>query len=85
MNSRRAMSRIRTLLRGLLPTALLALTATASAAQEMGLDPPSELAQQSLRPYLHVFAAYAIAIVLVMVWAGSIAKRLGEVEARLGE
>jgi hypothetical protein len=51
----------------------------------MGLDPPTELARQSLRPYWHVFIAYTIAIVLVAVWAGSIAKRLADVEKRLGE
>jgi hypothetical protein len=47
---------------------------------------PSEgLARQNLRPYWHVFIAYAIAILLVAGWAGSIAKRLGDVERRLGE
>ena len=38
---------------------------------------------QGLRPYWHVFAAYAIAIVLVGGWAVSIARRLRDVERRL--
>ena len=79
------MMRIETTIRRLLPLALLALTATGAVAQEMGLDPPSELASQSLRPYWHVFIAYAIVLVLMMVWAGSIAKRLSDVESRLAE
>ena len=66
--------------------ALSATFAVAVAAQEMpGLGSPSTLAQQTLRPYWHVFIAYAIAIALVMVWAGSIAKRLSEIEDRLGD
>ncbi len=73
------------MIRGLLPLSLLLAGRASASAQEMGLDPPSELASQSLRPYWHVFIAYAIAIVLVMVWAGSIAKRLSDVESRLGE
>ena len=65
---------------------LSATLAVAVSAQEIaGLGSPSDLAQQSLRPYWHVFIAYAIAIALVMVWAGSIAKRLSELEDRLGD
>ena len=79
------MTRLMTMIRGLLPAVLLPLAAIGAAAQEMGLDPPSELASQSLRPYWHVFIAYAIAIMMVMAWAGSIAKRLSDVERRLGE
>ena len=79
------MTRLMTMIRGLLPAVLLTLTAIGAAGQEMGLDPPSELAAQSLRPYWHVFIAYAIAILLVMAWAGSIAKRLSDVERRLSE
>lgn len=37
----------------------------------------------SLRPYGHVFVAYAIGWVLVLGWAVSIARRLGRVEERL--
>ena len=65
---------------------VLALDVGLAAAQEMpGLGAPSALAQQSLRPYWHVFVAYSIVILLVAGWAGSIAKRLGEVERRLGD
>ena len=46
---------------------------------------PGGLAEQSLRPYYLVFTAYAVAIVLVAAWAGSIAKRLSDVEDRLAE
>lgn len=53
-------------------------------AQEMeSLPQASQLATQSLRPYWHVFAAYAIAIVLIGGWAISIARRLKDVEKRL--
>ena len=54
---------------------LVLVTPAALAAQSMGA--------QSLRPYWHVFIAYAIAIVLVMVWAGSIARRISRLEDRL--
>ena len=47
--------------------------------------PGSQMAQQSLRPYWHVFIAYAIAIALVLAWVMSIGKRLREVEERLGQ
>lgn len=64
----------------------LSLGVGLAAAQEMpGLGAPTALAQQSLRPYWHVFIAYSIVILLVAGWAGSIAKRLGEVERRLGD
>ena len=64
----------------------LALGVGLVAAQEMpGLGAPTALAQQSLRPYWHVFIAYSIVILLVAGWVGSIAKRLGEVERRLGD
>lgn len=64
----------------------LGLRVGLAAAQEMpGLGAPSALAQQSLRPYWHVFIAYAIVILLVAGWAGSIARRLGEVERKLGD
>jgi hypothetical protein len=63
-----------------LAAALLLASATALAAQQ-GV----QSAGQSLRPYWHVFIAYAIAIVMIMIWAGSIAKRLADVESRLGE
>jgi len=66
-----------------LPTLLLLVLATAVAAQESVR--PGAMAEQSLRPYWHVFAAYAIAIALVMAWAASIAKRLSDIEHRLSE
>ncbi len=45
--------------------------------------PGSQMARQSLRPYWHVFAAYAIVIVLIGGWAFSIARRLRSLEERL--
>jgi len=64
----------------------LLVIVTASIAQEVpGLPEPSALAQQSLRPYWHVFAAYAIVILLIGGWAFSIARRLKGVEERLGD
>ena len=42
------------------------LSAAALAAQEIqGLPEPTALAQQNLRPYVHVFIAYAIVIVIM--------------------
>ena len=75
------------MIRGIPPLVLgFLLTVTTAAGQQMpALDSAAELARPSLRPYWHVFIAYAVAIVLLMVWAGSIAKRLGEVESRLSE
>lgn len=43
------------------------------------------MAQQSLRPYWHVFIAYAVTIVLVLGWVVSISRRLKDVEERLKE
>jgi CcmD family protein len=65
----------------LAPMALL-LAVTAAGAQEM---PGTGLGSQSLRPYWHVFIAYAIAIVLVLGWVISIGRRLKDVEERLGQ
>ncbi|MEM7415363.1 MAG: hypothetical protein AAF389_07700 [Gemmatimonadota bacterium] len=45
----------------------------------------AQLGQQSLRPYWHVFAAYALVIVIVGAWAFSIGKRLRDVESRLAD
>lgn len=42
------------------------------------------LGAQSLRPFAHVFIAYALAWLLVIGWTWSIARRLGKVERRLG-
>lgn len=54
-------------------------------AQDPQALPGQQLARQNLRPYWYVFIAYAVAIALVGAWAGSIARRLAEVERRLGE
>mgnify|MGYP001157857993 CR=1 FL=1 len=65
----------------------LALTALSASpmliwAQQAGRS----IGQQTLgRPYWHVFAAYAIAWVLVFGWIVSMARRLRRVEERLGE
>lgn len=75
------MSRFHKAIRRLLPAVALLFTAAAVSAQA----PSGEFARQSLRPYWHVFIAYTIAILLVAIWAGSIAKRLSDVESRLGE
>lgn len=75
----------RTLFVALLTVAVAFAFAGAVGAQEAQVLPGQQLAQQSLRPYWHVFIAYAIAIVLLGAWAGSIAKRLAEVERRLGK
>ena len=73
------------MIRGSLPALLLASAVAAVAAQETPVLPGELLAQQSLRASGLVYIAYAIVIILIMVWAGSIAKRLSDVEARLGE
>lgn len=41
------------------------------------------LGAQTLRPFAHVFIAYALAWLLVIGWTWSIARRLGKVERRL--
>jgi CcmD family protein len=66
---------------------VLALGAmTALGAQEMAnLPQGTPLAEQSLRPYWHVFIAYAVAILAVLGWVISMARRLASLEARLGE
>ncbi len=76
------MPRPKTLIFALLPVILLAATASLLVAQGA---PPGQLASQSLRPYWHVFIAYAIAIVLVMGWVISIGRRLRDVEERIGD
>ena len=76
------MNKIKNATLGVFSLGLLALSGPALAAQEL---PGAAMAQQSLRPYWHVFIAYAIAIVLVLGWVISIAKRLKEVEERLGQ
>lgn len=78
------MRSLRTPLSVLFVLALLALPEGVAFAQEItGLPQPTDLARQSLRPYWHVFAAYAVVIVLIGGWAVSIARRLRDVEDRL--
>tara|TARA_B110000116_G_C16490432_1_gene426645 strand:- start:255 stop:473 length:219 start_codon:yes stop_codon:yes gene_type:complete len=64
-----------------LPLLGLLLAATDIAAQLPG----NQMATQSLRAYWHVFIAYAIAIVMILGWIVSIARRLARIEAQLGE
>ncbi len=80
-----SMPRLQKMIFGALPVLLFVATAAAVAAQETPVLPGDLLAQQSLRASRLVFIAYAIVIVLIMAWAGSISKRLGQVEDRLGE
>lgn len=42
------------------------------------------LARQSLRPYGHVFVAYALAWALVLGWVVSLGRRWSQVEEELG-
>ena len=56
----------------------LALSTAASAQIE-----PGALAQQSLRPYWHVFIAYAIVWALMFGWVVSLARRMGQVAREL--
>lgn len=42
------------------------------------------LAQQSLRPYAHVFVAYALAWALILGWVVSLGRRWSRVEDELG-
>jgi len=76
------MNKLKNASRWLLAMALLAASGSGLAAQDL---PGSAMAQQSLRPYWHVFIAYAIAIGLVLAWVVSIGKRLKDVQERLGQ
>ena len=68
----------------MLSLAGLAVTAAVTLAQEAAGVPPqaSRLAEQNLRPYWHVFAAYALVIVMIGGWVISIARRLSAIEDR---
>ena len=69
-----------------LSLAALAIMAIRGVAQEAATMPQaSALAEQNLRPYWHVFAAYALVIVLIGGWAFSIARRLRAIEDRLAD
>lgn len=80
------MIRIVTMLRraSLASLALLVCSTVPLWAQE-GAMPAAGLARQTLRPYWHVFIAYAIAILVVLAWVVSISRRLKDVEERLEE
>lgn len=73
------------LVRFLVAGLLMAVCSAPAWAQEMTGLPASGMAQQSLRPYWHVFIAYAVTIVLVLGWVVSISRRLKDVEERLKE
>jgi CcmD family protein len=72
----------RTFLRTALVMMLHGIIAVGVAAQQSPF-PQTQLGQQNLRPYWHVFIAYAVVIVLIGGWALSIARRLRSVEDRL--
>lgn len=76
----KAMSR--SMLQALITCALLVASGVPAWAQDAGM-PSASLPQQSLRPYWHVFIAYAIAIALVLLWVLSISRRLRDVEERM--
>ena len=59
---------------------LLVVDPGALAAQQ---GPGASLASQSMRPYAHVFWAYALAWVLVLGWVISIGRRWSRVEEDL--
>ena len=67
----------------ILSLAGLAVTAVVTFAQEAsGVPQANRLAEQDLRPYWHVFAAYALVIIMIGGWAISIAQRLRAIEDR---
>ena len=63
-------------------TLTLVLLVTLSTAASAQIE-PGALAQQSLRPYWHVFIAYAIAWALIFGWVVSLARRLGQAAREL--
>ena len=75
------MDKMKSVLPALAMGLVFALGVSDLGAQEL---PGSGLASQNLRPYWHVFIAYAVAIVLVLGWVISIGRRLRDVEERLG-
>jgi CcmD family protein len=75
------MNRMKSVLPGLVIALVFAVGVSVLGAQEL---PGSGLATQNLRPYWHVFIAYAITIVFVLVWVISIGRRLRDVEERIG-
>ena len=61
------------------------LTVGGAAAQEATELAASRIGQQTLRPYWHVFIAYAVTIALILGWVVSIGRRLARIEAQLSE
>lgn len=69
-----------------LPSASMAtLLFLITAAPALAQLPGQGVGQQSLRAYTHVFIAYAVVLVLVVGYVVWIARRLTDVERRLGE
>jgi CcmD family protein len=62
---------------------LLILLPEVALGQESGLPDPQALGRQSLRGYSHMFAAYALAWLLIGGWIVSIARRLARLEKAL--
>lgn len=77
------MLRIKRLLGWVLPAAAILLCAAEPAYGQEAAMPGSALAQQSLRPYAHVFIAYAIAWLFVLGWVISVARRMAGLARRL--
>ena len=78
----------RSSLRSALPSAALIALVALPMLVPSGLEaqealPGTRMAEQNLRPYWHVFAAYTIVIALIGGWAVSIARRLRSLEERL--
>jgi CcmD family protein len=69
----------------ILGAVLAAVLMLASPSLSFAQAAANELAQQTLgRPYWYVFVAYAVVWLLVAGWVISIARRLSDVEKRLG-
>ncbi len=78
------LTRTVSLIRSTLPAVLMLLVVAGVAmAQETAFPQASALGQQSLKPFWHVFIAYAIAVALILGWVVSIARRLSALERRL--
>lgn len=66
-------------LRAAVPLVVLVLLCALDVA---GQTPGADLGAQNLRPYWHVFAAFAIAWLLIGGWIISISRRLSKLEKR---
>lgn len=74
-----------TRLRSLASTALTLLITLAGAATVYAQLPGEALATQNLRPYQHVFIAYAVAWLLIFGWLVWVGRRLARLERSLKE